>query len=159
MPQVVVQRLLSTLAFPTSAARRGRTKEIWPLLEMRREDIVYDAKWSPVRPGVFASVDGAGMLEVWDLLIDQEVPVSRVEPTRRDEDGRVQEAVLDTTRSLNKCAWEQNEGKKVAVGGLDGVVTVFEVGNALGGVEGMREDDYVKMRKLVSRLETAAEAR
>ncbi|KAL8990057.1 MAG: hypothetical protein Q9169_008218, partial [Polycauliona sp. 2 TL-2023] len=34
-----------------------------PLLDLPREDVVYDAKWSPSKPGVFASVDGAGNVE------------------------------------------------------------------------------------------------
>ncbi|KAL8946572.1 MAG: hypothetical protein Q9222_007045, partial [Ikaeria aurantiellina] len=45
---------------------------IEPLLTLPREDTVYDAKFSPLKPGVFAAVDGAGTLEVWDLATDTE---------------------------------------------------------------------------------------
>jgi dynein intermediate chain len=55
-------------------------------------------------------------------------------------------------RSLNKLAWERNEGRRVAVGGMDGVVTIFEVGQDLGGVE-TRSEDWSGVKRLVSRLE------
>ena len=59
------------------------------------------------------------------------------------------------SRSLNKVAWEPSEGWKLAVGGLDGVVSVFEVGSGLGGSEGAGagagEWDVVK--RWVGRLE------
>ncbi|KAL9008339.1 MAG: hypothetical protein Q9173_006522, partial [Seirophora scorigena] len=34
-----------------------------PLLDLPREDVVYDARWSPQRPGVFSAIDGAGNVE------------------------------------------------------------------------------------------------
>jgi dynein intermediate chain len=107
---------------------------------------VYDAKWSPHRPGVFGLVDGAGNVEVWDLYHDTEVPAVRTQPTP----GRG--GVL--TRSLNKIAWEEREGRRVATGGLDGVVTVFEVGKALSGpVEEVPAEEWAGMKRLVSKLE------
>jgi dynein intermediate chain len=55
-------------------------------------------------------------------------------------------------RSLNKLAWERNEGRRVAVGGMDGVVTVFEVGDDLGGVQ-TRSEEWSGVKRLVNRLE------
>jgi dynein intermediate chain len=37
------------------------------------EDYVYDVKWSPTRPSMFATVDGTGKLQVFHLSIDTEV--------------------------------------------------------------------------------------
>lgn len=37
------------------------------------EDYVYDVKWSPTHPAMFAAVDGAGKVQVFNLNIDQEV--------------------------------------------------------------------------------------
>jgi dynein intermediate chain len=59
-------------------------------------------------------------------------------------------------RSLNKLAWEKNEGRRVAVGGMDGVVTVFEVGQDLGGVE-TRGEEWNGVKRLVNRLEGVGE--
>ena len=36
-------------------------------------DYVYDVAWSPIHPAVFATVDGMGRLDVWNLNQDTEV--------------------------------------------------------------------------------------
>jgi dynein intermediate chain len=118
-----------------------------PLMEFVREDVVYDARWSPTRPGVFALVDGGGWVEVWDLTVETEEPVARIAPSQKGE-GR---GLL--SRSLNKVAWEAGEGKRLAVGGIDGVVSVFEVGVDLGGKEGVRSEEWTGVKKLVARVE------
>jgi dynein intermediate chain len=135
------------------SAVTGVTAVQGPALEFVREDIVYDVKWSPVRPGVFALVDGAGALEVWDVNADVEVPVARAQPTQDVGSGAAW-----PKRSLNRCAWERNEGKRIAVGGLDGVVTVFEVGSELGGTEG-KADEWTQVKKVVTRAEAQLGAR
>ncbi|KAJ9668973.1 hypothetical protein H2201_000799 [Coniosporium apollinis] len=119
------------------------------LIEFVREDVVYDARWSPVKPGVFALVDGGGGVEFWDLNRDVEVPVARAVPSDRGP----------LKRSLNKVAWEPQEGRRTAVGGLDGVVTVFEVGAELGGLEGVRSEEWTGVKRLVGRLEGAVNGR
>lgn len=121
-----------------------------PLIEFAREDVVYDVKWSPVKPGVFGLVDGAGSLEVWDVTVDTEVPVAKVSPTVRPG------ATSLLTRSLNKLAWEGSDGRKVAVGGLEGSVTVFEVGSDLGGVENARTEEWSSMKKLIGKLDAGS---
>jgi dynein intermediate chain len=95
---------------------------------------------------VFSLVDGAGNLEVWDLYTDTEVPAVKTTPSR----GRG--GVL--TKSLNKVAWEEREGRRIATGGLDGVVTVFEVGKDLGGTaEEVPAEEWAGVKRLVGRLE------
>jgi dynein intermediate chain, cytosolic len=120
-----------------------------PLLELTREDVVYDAQWSPTRPGVFALVDGSGALEIWDLGVETEIPVAKISPSPRKEGRQL------LSKSLNKVAWEQSEGKKLATGGIDAVVSVFEVGTDLGGKEGVRAEEWTSVKKLVARLEAA----
>jgi len=113
-----------------------------PILEFTREDVVYDAKWNPVKPGMFGLVDGAGQLEVWDVTIDTEVPVCKATPSPRV-------GATSLTRSLNKLAWEEHDGRRVAVGGLDGMVTVFEVGWG----EGVGREEWGAVKRIVSRAE------
>lgn len=120
---------------------------IAPLIDFVREDVVYDAKWSPVKPSVFALVDGAGWLELWDIAVETEEPVSRISPSTR-KDGRTM-----LSKSLNKVAWEPNDGKRLATGGIDGSLTVFEVASGLGGKEGLKNEDWTNVKKLVGRVE------
>ena len=129
----------------TSSTISGQTEVVTPLLEIPREDAVYDARWSPTRPGIFGTVDGGGMLSIFDLGVSTEVPVGSARPSRQEKD-------LFALKSLNRLAWEKGQGRNVAVGGLDGVVSVFEVGGELGGQES-RGDAWVGVRKWASRLE------
>lgn len=36
-------------------------------------DYVYDVQWSPIHPAVFATVNGLGRLDLWNLNNDTEV--------------------------------------------------------------------------------------
>ena len=36
-------------------------------------DYVYDVKWSPVHPAVFACADGSGRLSVWNINVESDV--------------------------------------------------------------------------------------
>ncbi|KAF2281356.1 WD40 repeat-like protein [Westerdykella ornata] len=143
----------------SNALTSGNPQLVTPILDIAREDLVYDARWSPVKPSVFALVDGAGSLEVWDINVDVEVPVQKVTPSdnKRGAFASMPSGLGYMNRSLNKLAWERNEGRRVAVGGMDGVVTVFEVGHDLGGLE-TRSEEWSGVKRLVSRLEAVGEA-
>jgi dynein intermediate chain len=86
-------------------------------------------------------------LSIYDINVSTELPVGSARPSQQEKD-------LYALKSLNRLAWEKNQGKNVAVGGLDGVVSVFEVGSDLGGQEG-RGDAWVGLRKWAGRLEAA----
>jgi len=50
------------------------TVKLWSMKENRplysfedNGDYVYDVAWSPVHPALFATVDGTGRLDLWDL--------------------------------------------------------------------------------------------
>ena len=120
---------------------------VTPLMEFVREDVVYDTAWSPVKPGVFSLVDGAGWLELWDITVETEEPVARISPSPR-KDGRTM-----LSKSLNKVAWEKTEGKRLATGGIDAALTVFEVGPDLGGKESLKNEEWTNVKKLVNRIE------
>lgn len=121
----------------------GSTESIKPLLDIPREDSVYSARWSPTKPGVFGCVDGAGKLDIYDINASTEVAVGSAIPSHHEKD-------LYSLKSLNHLSWEKSQGKHVAVGGLDGVTTIFEVGNELGGVE-TKGDRWIGVKKWVSR--------
>ncbi|PGH08289.1 hypothetical protein AJ80_07885 [Polytolypa hystricis UAMH7299] len=144
---VKLWRVRPPAATSTSGASSATPAQVVsPILDISREDVVYDARWSPNRPGVFGLVDGAGNLEVWDLCQDTEVPVVRASPSK----GRG--TVLK--QSLNKLAWEEREGRRIATGGLDGVLTVFEVGKGLGGgTDDVPHEEWSGMKRLVAKLE------
>lgn len=135
---------------PAATSTAGTTEgNMTPLLDFVREDVVYDAKWSPIKPGVFALVDGAGSLEFWDITVETEEPVSRISPSARKG------ARTMLSKSLNKLAWEQTEGKRIATGGIDGSVTVFEVASGLGGKEDLKAEEWTNVKKLINRVEAA----
>ncbi|KAH7359208.1 WD domain-containing protein [Plectosphaerella cucumerina] len=132
---------------PAATSTAGGEGIVAPLIDFVREDVVYDARWSPVKPGVFSLVDGAGWLELWDLTVETEEPVARISPSAR-KDGRTM-----LSKSLNKVAWEPSEGKRLATGGIDGTLTVFEVSSGLGGRDDLKADEWTAVKKLVSRVE------
>ncbi len=144
----------STVSSSSSAAAASLTGPsgnqplpIAPILDIGREDLVYDAKWHPYKPSVFAAVTGVGDLEIFNLLYDLEVPVARASPTR----GR--NGVMPF-KGLNRVCWEERRGSSVAVGGLDGVVTLFETGRGLqGGNGGVGVEEWMGVKRLVGRLE------
>ncbi|KAL4883659.1 WD40-repeat-containing domain protein [Aspergillus karnatakaensis] len=145
---VKLWRIRAPAATAPTATGIEDSQIVAPILDLNREDVVYDARWSPHRPGVFSLVDGAGNLEVWDLHTDTEVPIVRTTPSK----GRA--GVL--SRSLNKVAWEEREGRRLATGGLDGVVTVFEVGRGLSGTpDDVNAEEWTGMKRLVNKLESA----
>ena len=133
----------------SSTTITGQAEVIKPLIEIQREDTVYDVRWHPHKPSIFASVDGSGSLDVWDITTSTDLPVASARAGHHQGKGvfAVGGAGL---RSLNKVAWEKGQGKHVAVGGLDGVTTVFEVGADLGGLE-TKGDAWARVRKWVGR--------
>lgn len=127
-------------------------ESVKPILDIPLEDLVYDTKWSPNKPSVFAAVTGAGDLQVFDLLSDIEVPVAKATPSKNK---LANSANILPFKGLNKLAWEERQGKQIAVGGLDGVVSLFEVGRGLWCSPGEADTrEWTRMKGVVSRLDT-----
>ena len=114
----------------TSGNPHSGAEAVQPLLDFSRDDVVYDARWAPHKPGVFSLVDGAGTVEVWDLASDVEVPACTGTPDLSRKHP--------VARSLNKVVWEDKEGKRLAVGGASGVASVLEVEADLASEERLR---------------------
>jgi len=77
-------------------------------------DYVLDVEWSPVHPAMFASVDGDGQLNIFNINQDQEMPIFSM--------------TVDSEHSLNKLKWHK-DGKKIAVGSSDGYIHVYDIGD------------------------------
>ncbi|XP_061521074.1 cytoplasmic dynein 1 intermediate chain 1 isoform X4 [Phycodurus eques] len=90
------------------------TKQNKPLYSFEdNADYVYDVMWSPVHPAIFASVDGMGRLDLWNLNNDTEVPTASV--------------TIEGASALNRVRWSPG-GKEVAVGDSEGRVWVYDTG-------------------------------
>ncbi|CBQ69023.1 related to Dynein intermediate chain 1, cytosolic [Sporisorium reilianum SRZ2] len=117
-------------------------------------DYIYDVGWSPTHPAVFAQVDGTGRLDVFNLNVDTERPVASITPTSASSTtaNGVDGAGDAGARALNKVAWART-GRKVAVGGSDGVVYVYDVNEALA-VAG--EDEFTGFQGVLACLLSAS---
>ncbi|ODQ52244.1 WD40 repeat-like protein [Saitoella complicata NRRL Y-17804] len=115
----------------------AKVREEEAALTYLREEIVYDVAWHPTRPSIFATVDGSGALDIFDIVRDQEISVARATLIPHPSTS-----TNARSRSLNKVRWEtgSGDGRRVAVGGLGGVVSVFDVGKELGGEGGGLEE-------------------
>ena len=81
-----------------------------------------DVQWHPQHPAVFAQVDAAGKLDVYNIAASTERP----QLSARSPSGR----------AFNRVAWERRSGDthvctKLAVGGVDGRVYVYGVPETL----------------------------
>lgn len=103
------------------------------------EDVVCDAKWHPSHPAVFASVDGEGNLDMWDMNQDIEIPVVR---THAQEEA------------LTKCCWS-TDGRRLLTGDCKGDITVWSVSTDL---HQPKPDDWTKLEEKVDELKSAEKA-
>ncbi|GBB83976.1 hypothetical protein RclHR1_10620001 [Rhizophagus clarus] len=98
------------------------------------DDYVYDVKWSPIHPALFASVDGTGKFSLWNLNVDTEVPI-------------VSTQVGSQAKALNKINWDK-EGRKTAIGSSDGRVHIYDIGE----LAYPRDDEWEIMQKTISEM-------
>ncbi|KAK2181594.1 hypothetical protein NP493_390g01007 [Ridgeia piscesae] len=109
------------------------TVKLWNMKENRplhsfedNSDYVYDVKWSPVHPALFASVNGMARIDLWNLNTDIEVPTAS--------------AVVEGNVALNKCSWHSS-GQQIAVGDDHGHIHIYNVGELLATP---RNDEWTK---------------
>ncbi|CAH2071967.1 unnamed protein product, partial [Iphiclides podalirius] len=75
-------------------------------------DYVADVRWSPAHPALFAAVDAAGRLDLWNLNRDTEVPVASIQ----SESGT----------AFNRVSWTPS-GTHVMAGDDAGKIWVYEL--------------------------------
>ena len=80
-----------------------------PLLTFNQsKDYVYSTKWHPINPSIFATGDGSGYIDLWDLNRDKEIPTFR----------------YDLKTAVNRLSWS-SDGKRLAAGDINGHVHIF----------------------------------
>ncbi|MBW0515158.1 hypothetical protein O181_054873 [Austropuccinia psidii MF-1] len=137
------QNRSSRLASVTGTSKPGSASGVNPVNVVapihsfeEADDYIFDVKWHPTHPAMFGSVDGSGKFNLWNLNSDSEVPTAStsVNPSQ--------------TRGLNKLSWDKREGKKVAIGSIDGKVYVYDIGElALP-----KENEWDQMRKTFTNM-------
>lgn len=117
------------------------TVKLWSMKENKplysfedNGDYVYDARWSPVHPSLFACVDGMGRLDLWNLNNDTELPTVST--------------VVDGAPALNRVIWTPS-GHQVAVGDDMGKIWVYDVGEQLASP---RSDEWTKFVQTLQEL-------
>eukprot|EP00922_Rhytidocystis_sp_ex-Travisia-forbesii_P063230 GHVS01094097.1.p1 GENE.GHVS01094097.1~~GHVS01094097.1.p1 ORF type:complete len:481 (+),score=58.83 GHVS01094097.1:92-1534(+) len=86
---------------------RSYQKPLWTF--DASEDYVYDVKWHPNHPAVFASANGEGFIDLWNLNNDWESPVYRVETGGR---------------AVNRLCWSE-DGRRLMSGDGEGNLSVW----------------------------------
>ncbi|CAG9795407.1 unnamed protein product [Diatraea saccharalis] len=103
-------------------------KESKPLYSFEESgDYVSDVRWSPVHPALFAAVDAAGRLALWNLNRDTEVPVASIQA-----EGGV---------AFNRVSWTPG-GTHVTAGDDAGKIWVYELAEHMAQP---RHDEWSKL--------------
>lgn len=74
-------------------------------------EYICDVRWSPVHPALFAVADGSGVISLWNILKDTEVPVVSTKAGHK---------------ALNKIRWNV-DGKSIIIGDANGSALIYEV--------------------------------
>ena len=96
------------------------TFKLWSMREQKPlysfedgSDYLYDVRWSPIHPALFATVDGLGRLDIWNLNNDTELPTVST--------------TVEGMSALNRLIWSPN-GQQLVVGDDSGRIAVYDVG-------------------------------
>ncbi|KAL8431767.1 hypothetical protein Efla_004989 [Eimeria flavescens] len=92
-----------------------------PIASFEADAYVYDAKWHPTNAALFASTDGAGSLQLWNLASDWVGPVFSSPHA---------ELPAGSLLARNKAAWSA-DGRRLATGDAVGSIEVWNLSSQL----------------------------
>jgi len=95
-------------------------------------DYLYDAKWNPVHPALFATVDGSGSLDLWNLNEETEIPITKTQVGNK---------------ALNRIQWSK-DGKKILTGDSTGSLFIYDTGQ----IAVPHTDEWSKFEETVQKL-------
>lgn len=93
-----------------------------------------DVAWCPINPALFASVDGSGRLDLWNLNQDTEVPTASV--------------IVEGAPALNRISWTPS-GLHVTIGDDSGRVYVYDVAEHIAHP---RMDEWTRFSRTLNEL-------
>lgn len=150
-PRIASQRAPTRTSAGTTTPMPTWTP-IAPLLRFENQhDYVMDARWHPQHPAVFAQVDAGGHVDVYHLTQNMERPILS--------------AVTPGQRGLNRVAWEKrgdgaepgsHVATRLAVGGVDARVHIYEVADAI--VTSRGDVEWIEMEQALTAAATSAAA-
>jgi len=88
------------------------------------KDYIYDVQWSPVHPALFASGDGLGNIDVWNINTDTEVPIHTVNVNKKRNNVETGEG--SSGAAISRIRWA-DDGNLIAAGTSRGQVYVYDV--------------------------------
>ena len=97
-------------------------------------DYIYDARWCPSHPAMFVTGDGSGMVDLWNLNEETEVPILKTQVSNR---------------AINKLRWHA-DGKKLLVGDAAGALYVYETGE----ITAPKNDEWNVFESTIQKLIT-----
>jgi len=98
-------------------------------------DYIYDVEWCPTHPAVFATADGTGSLDLWNLNEEVDVPT-------------IKTAV--SSHALSKLVWSV-DGKKIITGDSRGYLHLYDVGENTT----TRSDEWQRFEDTIQKMTVA----
>ncbi|KAH8832670.1 WD40-repeat-containing domain protein [Flagelloscypha sp. PMI_526] len=102
------------------------------------DDYVYDVRWHETHPAIFGTVDGTGKFDVWNLNSDTEVPAVSTS--------------LPSGRAINKFRWDRKDGRRAALGGSDGRLYIYDIGD----MAIPRETEWTDLQKTFAGMQSGS---
>ena len=101
-------------------------------------DYIYDIRWSPTHPALFATGDGGGFLDIWNLNSNSEVPI-------------VKSQLPGPPVSISQLRWS-SDGSQIIAGDSLGNIHLWDVGKEIAEPSA---DEWSRFEHTISQLRRA----